>query len=169
MSTVYNMDPCARNLGDQFSALYQNRYCNQEDFSIAVFGGDREHKFHFKPFLLKNFDTKVYLPRPPKHQYGCEAIASGSDIYLENQYREGEPNSVELYLPSNYSWKDLHSLKVKQWFYCTCSFMQNLFIISGRYPSGKYDKSCIFYDKQSGSWNSIADIMKGRTNAACTV
>ena len=46
--------------------------------------------------------------------------------------------------------------------------MQNLFVIGGKY-SGRYDTSCMFYDKQRNVWTSIADMMEGRENAACTV
>ena len=52
----------SRNLSDQF--LYQHRYCDQADFSITVFDGGNvgENGLFCKPFLLNNFDTKVYLP-----------------------------------------------------------------------------------------------------------
>ena len=68
--------------------LYQNRYCDQDDFSIAVFGGENNsnNEMYDRPFPLKRFDTKVYLPRVSIQQYGCKAIASGSDIYLLDAY-----------------------------------------------------------------------------------
>ena len=84
------------NKSNQFPILYQTRYCDQESFSIAVFDAENNRK-HDKPFLLRNFDTKVYLPSLPRHQYGCEAIGSGSSIYLLDQYKVGKTCSVMLY------------------------------------------------------------------------
>ena len=51
----------SRHLSYQFSALYQNRDCDQEDISIAVIGGENDSKNVLcdKPFLLNNFDTKI--------------------------------------------------------------------------------------------------------------
>ena len=51
----------SKNLSDQFHVLYQNRYCDQKEFSIGVFSDDGyggEVKKN-KSFVLKRFDTKV--------------------------------------------------------------------------------------------------------------
>ena len=42
----------AKSLNDQFPVLYQHRYCDQEEFSIGVFGddnysGDASNHKHF--------------------------------------------------------------------------------------------------------------------------
>ena len=41
-------------------------------------------------------------------------------------------------------------------------------MISGKDNWG-YNRSCTFYDKQSKNWTSIAAMILGRENAACTV
>ena len=78
------VDHSRRNFSDVFPILYQNRYCDQEDFSIAVFGGenDKNYEQYDRPFLLNNFDIKIYVPSVLKQKNGCKAVASGSDIYL---------------------------------------------------------------------------------------
>ena len=91
------------NLSDRFLILYQSRYCDQEDFSIAVIGSenDRKNEMLYKSFLLNNFDTKIYLPSLVKTKSGCRAIASGSDIYVTDKYKV----SVSYITPSTNSWK----------------------------------------------------------------
>ena len=157
-------------MSDQLPILYQNRYCDQEDFSIAVFGGDNDcnNLSYDKPFLLNNFDTKVYLPSLSKQQYKCKVIASCSDIYL--LYDCSIPPSVKLYSPST-SWKCLPPLIETKVNYSVCSFMQKLFVIGGRDTYNKYDRkdTCMFYEKQSDSWTTIEAMMECRENSACTV
>ena len=170
-------------LSDQFPALYQNRYCDQEDFSIAVFGGEKliEYCIPYKPFLLENFDTKIYLPCLVHSKNGCKAIASGSDIYLADHNIVSDSYSNELYSSST-SWKTLPLLdEDTEYFgrgryysfwkksYNVCAFMQKLFVISGKNVEDECDRSCMVYDKQSDSWNYIAYMMEGREKAACTV
>ena len=47
--------------------------------------------------------------------------------------------------------------------------MQRLFVISGSVGWCKYERSCMFYEKQSEKWTSTSYMMEGRANAACTV
>ena len=71
------------NLSDQFPALYENRYCVQEEFSIAVFDGKNNSKnvSFERPFFMNSFDSRVHTPSVLKQEYGCKAIGSGCDIY----------------------------------------------------------------------------------------
>ena len=106
------MSSSVGNLSDQFPILYQNRHCDQDDFSIAVFGSedDTEDARYERPFLLNNFDTKVYLPSVFKNQYGYEAISSGSDIYLLDDYKVGDSSFINMYSSSTNSWNRLPPL-----------------------------------------------------------
>ena len=103
-----------------------------------------------------------------KRQFGCKAIASGSDIYLTDQYEVSDSSAVKMYSSSANSWKILPSPNKTENF-CCCSFMQKLFVIGGKNNCNKSDGACIFYNKQSNSWTSVAPMMEGRENAACTV
>ena len=170
-----SVENSSKYFSDQFHILYQNRYCDQKEFSIGVFGAenDRKNVLYNKPFLLNNFDTKVYLSSVLKRQFGCKAIASGSDIYLLDDYKVGISYSVMMYSPSTDNWKSLPSLKNLRRSYCVCVFMQKLFVVSGKHYSGlretSYDRSCMFYDKRSDKWTSIAATLEGREDAACAV
>ena len=46
--------------------------------------------------------------------------------------------------------------------------MQKLFVISGNDNISKYNRFCMFYDKQSSNWTYIAAMMEDIDNAACT-
>ena len=104
-----------------------------------------------------------------KMKNGCKAIANGIDIYLLEQDEVSYSSSVKLYSTPANSWKTLPLQKVEKLDYCVCSFMQKMFVIGGRGNSGRYHSSCMFYDKQSNFWTSMAALMEGREKAACTV
>ena len=168
------VDHSSRNFSDLFPVLYQNRYCDQQHFSIAVFGGETDCKSeHYdRPFLINNVNTKVYLPSAKTQYYGYNAIASGSDIYLTYlPSKTCDSFSVMKYSTLNNIWKSLPSPNEHKWNYYVCCFMQRLFVIGGKnnIHSWWYDTSCTFYDKKSDNWSSIANMMEGRGNASCTV
>ena len=101
-----------KKLCDEFLVLYQNRYCDQEDFSIAVYCGENgsKNELYDKPFTLNNFCTKICLPNLIKTENECKAIASGSDIYVTDKYQVSYSHSVKLYFSSTKRWKILPSL-----------------------------------------------------------
>ena len=125
----------------------------------------------YKPFLLNNFDTKVYLPSVLKQQFGCKAIASGSDIYLLGDYKISKSHSVMMYSSSTDNWNSLPSLNDGRRSYCVCVFMQKLFVVSRKHYSGFYETSydrCCMTNKVTGG-PSITTTLEGRGNAACAV
>ena len=79
--------------------MYQNRCCDQDDFSIDVFGGesDRKKVLCDKPFLLNNFGTQIYLPSLVETKNGYKAIASGFNIYLADHNVVSNSYYVKLY------------------------------------------------------------------------
>ena len=160
----------SKRLSDQFPALYQNRYCDQEDFIIAIIGGESTNKYalYEKPFLLKNFDTKVYLPRVSKENIVLKAVNNGFDMYLSDQDNLNKSFSIKLYPSKGKKWKSLPPPDEQRKDYCICSFMRKLFVIGGN-NRGRCRRSAMVYGKQSNSWTSIADMIRGRENAACTV
>ena len=57
--------------------------------------------------------------------------------------------------------------------YCMCSFVDNIFIIGGRYDcfNGKNDvrRSCVVFDTTTKNWKEVAEMNDYRFNAARTV
>ena len=140
---VFNFKKNSRSVSEQFPVLYQNRYCDQEEFSIAVFNGESHSRNveSYKPFLLNNFDTKTYLPSLPKPEFGCKVVSIGSDIYVLCQVKHNLL-SILKYSSSTKTWNKLPELKNVNPIYHVCSFMQKVFIISG-------NKRCVFYNKNT--------------------
>ena len=48
----FSVENSRKNLSDQFRILYQSRYCDHEDFNIAVFGSESDSKngMYDRPF-----------------------------------------------------------------------------------------------------------------------
>ena len=74
-----------------------------------------------------------------------------------------------MYSSSTYNWKSLPSGKAARRKCSICAFMQKLFVIGGKDHWGRYDRSCMFYEKQSDNWSSFAAMMEERERAPCTV
>ena len=165
---VSRVKTLTKNLSDQFPVLYQNRYCDQKEFSIGVFSNDYRNGdvSTFKPYLLNTFDIKTYLPRLSKPKYSCKAVSSGSDIYVFGQNDDHNSLSFEKYSSSTKSWKTLPLLNTLQnEFYYMCSFMQKVFFIS--YQDS--DDASMFYDDQTNQWTYITSLIENTKNAASTV
>ena len=163
-------------MNNQFLVLYQNRFCDQEDLSIVVIGGENESKNanFVKPFLIHNFDfcNKQYFPSFSKSRYDRNTVApvtSGSDIYIVDDYEVSDKHPVKINCYSANSWKNLPPVLEKRTNFCICSYMQKLFVIGGHDGCGSYAKSCMFYDKRNDKWTFTKSMKEGRQNAACTV
>ena len=182
-----------RNLSDQFPILYQNRFCDQKEFSIAVFSCESDsRKIRFdKPFLLSNFDTNEYLPNviaKPCEKTTCgpktlvknkkfKSLGYGADIYFYNQcvledttsYNRRYLTSTSMYSFANKNWKNLPAIVDEQSTYYACSFMQKLFLLCEKNTQSVKGNTCVFYDKKTNEWTHIASMTENRKKAACTV
>ena len=71
--------------------LYENRYCNQDGFSVLVCGGINLFKTGSKPvksvFKLHNTDFKCekYIDMP-KALYACKTVVIDSDLFVFGGY-----------------------------------------------------------------------------------
>ena len=68
--------------------LYQNRYCNQDDFSVLVCGGrDKNHKPVRSVLKLHSPDIKcekyTYMPEA---LYDCRTVVINSDLFVFGGY-----------------------------------------------------------------------------------
>ena len=129
-----------------------------------MIGGEIKRKSNGgnKPFLLNNFDSKVYLPTLPvlkltlsewdRRDCECKAVSSGSDIYLVADRRNVNCTSrFKMYFSKNISWNSLPNRKEQTFDFCVCTFMQKLFLIGGSVCIGKNYGPCMFYDKKCNS------------------
>ena len=148
-----NSVSCHNLLSFKYPNLYQQRFCDQEDFSIVICRGDNARVEYDRPFLLKKFESKVYLPMFLMPYTGYKLVSSISDLYVVGNHE------VKRY---SYSSKIWYKLSGSLYFdgCCICSFLQQLFVINW-FPK--------FYHKLRNDWCSIAKMNELKEYAACTV
>ena len=158
--------------------LYENRYCNQEGFSILICGGkDKNGEITNKVFELEISSFKVHkfssMIKP--HNY-LNLVNVKSDILAisdEKKFGESLDNSVisaEIYSEKTKSWSNLDFKIEEKSCYCVSSFMGKLYLIGGYIDSSDESLSSSYsYDFKSNTCNKLADLNVARDCAACTV
>ena len=119
------------------SVLYENRYCNQEGFSILVCGGrDRNGNMTNKVLEVKvpSFEVAEF-PSMVKPHYSLHLANKNSDIFAIVDNTELHTNlenpitSVEIFSDKNKTWNH-HYVKIEEHYYhCILSFMKQMFVI----------------------------------------
>ena len=155
--------------------LYQNRYCDQDDFSVLVCGGGTKCKGNVKSL------NEVYELKGPKFEcskfpnivearYRCKTAIINSDIVVVGGFNNGRNlYSVELFNNNIKTWFFKTEFSEKRTNFSICTFKQNLYIIGGIYEYYERQKSCLAYDMKRDRWSQIADMNEKRYLAACTV
>ena len=110
--------------------LYENRYCNQEDFSILISGGRDKDKILTNEVLeleIPSFEVKKFpLTVKPRFVYYLATIKS--DIVaicdsVESDKRIVESVvSIEIYSEKSKTWTRLYVEIDERISYCVCSF-----------------------------------------------
>ena len=128
-----NSDNCNNLLSDKYPDLYQHRFCDQEHFSIVICGGENDNTniCYDRPFLLKNFETKMYLSKFLLPNLGIISVSNGSELYVVDHCE------VKRYSFSSKIWNRLSGSPYCNGC-CICCFMQKLHVIAGKSPV--YDK-----------------------------
>ena len=149
--------------------LYENRYCNQEDFDIVVCGGENKNSVTNEVTELKGpcfENSKTLRPMKTKRSSSKTAVV-GSDIYVLGGY-VGNVNwtsSFEVYSARSKHWKKLEPIHEKLKYYCACSFMKSIYVIGG---SGN-KKDCYKFETTKNKWSKISELRKQRFSPSCTV
>ena len=163
---------------DILKVLYENRYCNQEGFSILVCGGkDKNCKDTNQVLELKvpSFEVTEFPFMAKPHSFQRLATIN-SEIFaiVDNKrvYRQlgSSCSSVEIYSEKSRTWKHQYINFEERFGYCICSLMSKLYLVGGWIESSDTNlSSCYSYDTNSKNWNKIAELNKARGFAACTV
>ena len=103
------------------AVLYENRYCNQEGFSVFIFGGEyKNRKCLNRVFKIKVPSFKVTeLPSMVKPHYNLHLVTNNSDIFaiVTNQELDEILDisiaSVEIYSDKNKTWNHQYVQVVK--------------------------------------------------------
>ena len=144
------------------NVLYENRYCNQDDFSILVCGGFTKNVPSLNDvYKLKspNFDCS-HFPSMIEARYYCETAVISSDVVVVGGCNNDDRRlySVEIFDSNKKSWFYKTELSDKRTGFCIYSFKQNLYIIGGANNNDQSLKSCFVYNMKCDIWSQIADI-----------
>ena len=155
------------------SVLYENRYCSQDKFDIAICGGHVNRGGTNEVIELKGPDFKTFTELSPMltHRYLCKTAVIDSDIYVIGGYgiNAGNVYSSEIYSKKTNQWKNQIPLSDKRIYFSVCSFMKYVYVVGGYLGDYDYKKGCFKYDKQHEKWTQIADLNKERCSSGCTV
>ena len=157
------------------TVLYENRYCNQDDFSILICGGQNGNREPLNDvYELKWPKLKlIKFPSMLEPRKECKTAVIGSDIFVVGGYKTNSYNylsSVEMYSKENNAWCYKTQLPDKRINFCICSFKQYLYIIGGwGFGCNKILSTCLVYNIKHDKWSQIADMNDKRELAACTV
>ena len=157
--------------------LYENRYCNQEVFSILACGGLDKNKKPLNQVLevkIPSFEV-IEFPSMEKCHHVLRLATINFEIlgivdnYTEYEKLDSSYTSVEVYSEKTKTWKHKYINFGNRCFYCLCSFMNKLYIIGGFVKSEKQGLSCYIYNIKSNERSKIADLNQSRCFAARTV
>ena len=114
----------------QPNILYENRYCNQNDFSILVCGEKNKYNERVKSIFQMhgstlNYKKYTYLP---EGYYSCKIVVIDSDLFVVGGFStNGKYNySVRKFCKNTKTWLYTTKLDLVKKIYCICSFKQNL-------------------------------------------
>ena len=159
--------------------LYENRYCNQEGFSILACGGC---SYKNKKDLNQVLDVKIpsfevtEFPFMEKRHYLLKLTTIKSEIfgiadsYVQYKKLGSSRKSVEIFSEKTKTWKHQYIKFEERFYFCLCSFMSKVYIIGGYIKSKKTSiSSCYTYNIKNNKRYKIADLNQSRYGAASTV
>ena len=158
--------------------LYENRYCNQEGFSILICGGKDKNYIHTNEVLeLKIPSLKVNnFPFMVEPHYFLNLATIKSDILAVADRRDLNKRldksviTVEIFSEKTKTWTHQCVRKDERICFCISASMSKLYIIGGKVTSCRKSLSlCNSYNPISNTWNKTGDLNVARYCGACTV
>ena len=169
---------------DKPSILYENCYCNQDEFDIVVCGGKNENGIPNKVTKLQgpDFRNSVKLSPMLTLQNSSKTSVIGSNIYVIGGYVGVDDWSsfFEVYSAKTNTWKELEPGIQRLRDFSVCSFMKSIYVVGGckyyydfslintiQYNEKKFQSYC--YKYKANKWTKVADLQTERCFSACAV
>ena len=117
--------------------LYENRYCNQEGFSILVCGGEDKNRNCLNRVLevkIPSFEVTEVSSMVKPH-YNLYLVTNYADLFAIgantelNESLEKSITSVEIYSDQKKTRQHQYLQIEERYEYCICSFMKKLDVI----------------------------------------
>ena len=163
--------------------LYQNRFCEQEDFDIVISGSTNvlkhsEERISFR-ISSRSFDKIETIYNSKRHSYCDRTFCERSNVWT---VCSRVPNHGKSDLRPSFKFVDSYRIyldKTDQWInvvqtpddrsdFNACSFMKNIYVFGG-FSKTICLKSSYTYDTKKSKWMLLASMNKFRQFAACTV
>ena len=152
------------------SVLYENRYCDQNEFDIVINHECISMYSTNSIIQIQNVNVKCSLLLIPMSANRCYAKTAvvGSDIFVLGKYDIEVRKTSCVDIRSRSTWKHLSKMPDSRTNFSVCSFMNSIYIIGG-YLEGNYSKGCYKYETNLNKWTKIADLNIDRCKSACAV
>ena len=145
--------------------LYENRYCNQNDFSVMVCGGRNKLYRNWKSIFKLNGSELQYKHYAllPYALSKCKTALINSKLFVLGGYSKNNTydKSIKKFCIKNKTWSCKTQLYLNGNEFCLCSFKKNLYVLDGT--------SFFLYNSKNDKWTQRAEINQTRCYAACTV
>ena len=155
------------------SVLYENRYCEQNEFDILVNHENRESKDHTNSVIqIESADVKCDVVLIPMSVNRCfaETAVNGSDIFVLSGHKKIVKKSSCVVFGSMSPWKNLTSMPDSRIYFSVCSFMKSIYLIGGYFSADRsYSKGCYKYEIIHNKWTKMTDLNIKRCKSACVV
>ena len=152
------------------SVLYQNRFCDQENFDLIITGFSVENTYLRSIYKVNGPSFVNVATLISDSNYIEESLTSGSNIWLTCS-QNIKHKTFETYKISSRSSdlnKNLIQLPGLRNYYCICSFMKNIYVFGGNI-NGMSSNTCLKYNTRSNIWKYITNLNNSRRHMACTV
>ena len=139
--------------------LYENRYCNQDDFSVLICGRHNQNNEDVKSIYKlygPNFECKKYT-NMPEALYDCKTAVINSDLFVFKGFKKyADTNTcVRKFCNKTKTWSCKRQSDLNFNDFIICSFKQNLFLI-------KHSGSCFLYNFETNYLSQLADMNERR-------
>ena len=101
------------------TVLYENRYCNQDGFSILVCGGCDVYQLKVPTF------TRIKFPSMLEPSNKCKTAVIDSDIFViggNKKYNWNPVSYIEMFSYETKTWYYKTQLRDERNRFCVCSF-----------------------------------------------
>ena len=155
---------CKELFDKKYSVLYQNRFCDQENFDFIFTGHHDGNEYLRSIYKVKCTSFTSYDTLVSESNYIEKSLTSGSSIWIIN-YRGTKQKCIDTFEMSPKSYdlsNNFIELTNYRNNYCVCSFMNNIYVIGGDINS-QSKKTCLKYTTRNGKWNGKATLRNPRS------
>ena len=130
--------------------LYQNRFCEQENFDVIVSGSTNVLERESLRLNSRNFDKIETIYNSKTHSSSDRTICERSNVWtvcsrLDVKGVSERRSSFRIYIDKTDQWVNVVQIPDCRGNFSACSFMKNIYVFGG-FAEKRAIKSCYKYD-----------------------